>query len=136
MFTELALSIHEKDNPRTLTERILKKVSDVSINHGEDPRGRSISMLGATIGSVPVIREGRLTHHPHITRYVYFYEMPMIEDQLQVKGIAIDGRSITQYEYIQGQPDSRIMKKTSLNAAWELFTQIDKRIPINFPQQV
>ncbi len=62
--------------------------------------------------------------------------MPMIEDQLQVKGIAIDGRSITQYEYIQGQPDSRIMKKTSLNAAWELFTQIDKRIPINFPQQV
>ncbi len=62
MFTELALSIHEKDNPRTLTERILKKVSDVSINHGEDPRGRSISMLGAIIGSVPVIQVSS-THH-------------------------------------------------------------------------
>ena len=136
MFTELALSIHEKDNPKTLTDRVLKKVSDISINHREDPRGRSINMLGAKLGSIPVIRKGRLTHHPHVTRYVYFYEMPTIEDPLQVRGIAIDGRSITQYEYRQGEPDSRTLKRASLNAAWELFTQVDKRIPINFPQQV
>jgi len=136
MLIEQAIPLQEKDNPRMLTDRILKKVSDVSINHGEDPRGRSISMLGAKLGSVPVIREGRLTHHPHITRFVYFYEMPTIEDPLQVRGIAIDGRSITQYEYRQGQPDSRILKKASLNTAWELFTQIDKRLPINFPQQI
>ena len=134
MFTELALSIHEKDNPRTLMDRVLKKVSEVSVNPREDPRGRSVSMLGTSLGSIPVITEGRLTHHPHTTSHIYFFETPDVENPMQMKGIAIDGRLITEYEYIQGQPDSRVLKPTSLTKAWELFTQIDKKVPIRFPE--
>lgn len=134
MFTELAISIHEKDNPKTLTDRILGKVTSVMTNSHEDTKGRSVNMLGTRLGSIPVITEGRLTHHPHTTRHVYFYETPDAENPLQMRGIAIDGRSITEYAYRQGQPDSYVTKETTLKAAWKLFTQVDKKIPTQFPK--
>ncbi len=134
MFTELAISIHEKGNPKTLTDRILGKVASVMTSHHEDVKGKSVNMLGTRLGSIPVITEGRLTHHPHTTSHIYFFETPDTLDRLQVRGIAIDGRSIMEYEYRQGQPDSHTTKEVSLNRAWELFTQIDKRIPIQFPK--
>lgn len=133
MFTELAISIHEKGNPKTLTDRILGKVKSVMTNPHEDARGKSVNMLGTRLGSIPVITEGRLTHHPHTTSHVYFFEAPDSADNLRVRGIAIDGRDITEYEYRQGQPDSYVTRKATLSKAWELFGQVDKRIPIKFP---
>ena len=134
MFTELAISIHEKGNPKTLTDRILGKVASVMTNPDEDVRGKSVNVLGTRLGSIPVITEGRLTHHPHTTSHIYFFETPDPTDRLQVRGIAIDGRSVMEYEYRQGQPDSHVTRETSLTRAWELFTQIDKRVPIPFPK--
>lgn len=134
MFTELAISIHEKDNPKTLTDKILGKVYSVMTNPHEDTRGKSVNILGTRVGSIPVITEGRLTHHPHVTSYIYFFETPDTGNPLNVRGIAIDGRDVTEYDYRQGQPESRTMKRTTLKAAWKLFTQVDKRIPIQFPQ--
>ncbi len=133
MFTELAITMHEKDNPKSLTDKILGKVASLSIDSGLDPRGRSVNMLGTRLGSIPVITEGRLTHHPHITSYVYFFEAPIPTDILQVRGFAIDGREITEYEYRKGQSDSYAARKASLPQAWEFFTQIDKKVPIQFP---
>lgn len=134
MFTELAISIHEKDNPKTLTDKILVKVASVMTNPHEDARGRSVNMLGTRLGSIPVITEGKLTHHPHITSHIYFFETPDANDPLRVRGIAIDGRTVMEYEYRHGQPDSHATRKASLTKAWELFTQVDKRIPIQFPK--
>lgn len=53
---------------------------------------------------------------------------------MQVKGIAIDGRDVTEYEYRQGQPESRVLKPASLTKAWELFTQVDRKVPVQFPK--
>lgn len=60
MFTELAISIHEKGNPKTLTDKILGKVASVMTNPGEDVRGKSVNMLGTRLGSIPVISEGKI----------------------------------------------------------------------------
>ncbi len=134
MFTELAISIHERGNPKILTDRILEKVTSTMTNDHEDVRGRSVNVLGTRLGSIPVITEGRLTHHPHVTRYVYFFETPDTENPMQMKGIAIDGRDVTEYEYRQGQPDSRVLRPASLAKAWELFTQVDRKVPVQFPK--
>ncbi len=133
MFIELAIAIDQKNNTKPLTEKIVKKVAASLTNLDDDPRGRSLTMLGVKLGSIPVLEEGVITHHEHVTRYVYFFESSSRLDPLQVTGVAIDGRTITEYTYRREQPESHTMRNISLSRAWELFSEVDKRVPVQFP---